>query len=379
MSILHPEIMDAAVQINNGLAETASCGNCFVYDKRRGLVFAGYLTGVPCYYGEATGYIRLAIFAPKQPWNVKRVQIESWVNLEEGRSRGLLCNAIYLIGDAKVRIVYSTERGEELTTFYRDYDYLSDTVSERSYMLFRSDEGDVQMTNASYLSYVRARGYEVESSASPIINKVTKWNDKVYTAITLDDKSYPVLCTIEDNVMIPFAICSQFNTYEFRYYLDDTGIYGVFRYPVDDTNTGRNGFTVSKDGGKTWESKVFEDGIQSRPDILRYYGKPLVIYNYRSDHSQENFPPMHHHRTAIKLIYDGKVLLDVFSKYGIVEHETCDICGDLYMDFSNCEQALMYTNNACWHEDGLDVENGKEKSNWIKLGCLISLDKSAGM
>lgn len=54
-----------------------------------------------------------------------------------------------------------------------------------------------------------------------------------------------------------------------------------------------------------------------------------------------------------------------------MENETINIHGDLYMVFSNCEQALMHTNGACWDERGLKVENGKEKSNWMKLGYLI--------
>ena len=69
----------------------------------------------------------------------------------------------------------------------------------------------------------------------------------------------------------------------------------------------------SYDGGKTWEMTVYEDGVQSRPDILEYRGKPLMIYNYKSDKSIQNFPPMHNFRNSIKMIYDGKVLKDIFS------------------------------------------------------------------
>lgn len=99
--------------------------------------------------------------------------------------------------------------------------------------------------------------------------------------------------------------------------------------------------------------------------------KGLIIYNYKSDKSHENFPPMHYFRNSIKMIYDGRVIDDTYSKYGIVEHETVSICGDLYMMFSNAEQALMHVNGAGWPERGLKVENGKEKSNWLKIGYII--------
>ena len=72
--------------------------------------------------------------------------------------------------------------------------------------------------------------------------------------------------------------------------------------------------------------------------------KPFVIYNYKSNKSTENFPDMHNFRNAIKMVYDGEVILDFFTKYGVVEHDTVNICGDLYMAFSNCPQALSTEN-----------------------------------
>ena len=103
---------------------------------------------------------------------------------------------------------------------------------------------------------------------------------------------------------------------------------------------------------------------------MEYYGQPLFIYNYKSERSLENFPPMHNFRNAVKMIYDDRVVLDLFSKYGIVEHETISICGDLYMAFSNCPQALSTVNGKAWIEDGRPVEQGKEAIEWMKIGYL---------
>ncbi len=354
------------VQINDGLTETAACSSATVYDLENGLVFVSYMTGLPKRYGESTGKICLSVFSPSQPENARRRIIDEGI----GQSRGVICNAHYQVGDAKTRILFTTSRGE-LATYYRDYDFKTDTVSERQEMFLRTETGDVRLNNTSYKSYLAKHGLGVESDMEPIVNKVTRYKGELYTAISEDDLGYPILCKIEDNVLVPFAICPEPMTYEFRYFINDDGIFAMYRVPPDDHGTGHAAFTVSKDGGKTWETKIFEDGVQSRPDIIEYYGKPLVVYNYKSDKAIENFPKMHNNRNAIKIVYDGEVIFDWFTKYGVVEHELVNIGGDLYMAFSNCPQALSTENGGAWIEDGHPVEQGKEAIQWTKLGYLL--------
>lgn len=354
------------VQISDGLRETAACGSAVVYDKANGLVFVSYMTGLPKRYGESTGKICMSIFSPSQPENARRLIIDEGV----GQSRGLLCNGLYLVGDAKVRVLFTTTRGE-LATYCRDYDFITDTLSERTEVLFRSDDGDVRLDNASYREYLAKRGIVIECTMEPIVNKVTTYNDEFYTAISVDGLGCAILCKIKENILIPFAICPEFVTYEFRYFINDEGIFAMYRFPPDDHETGHAAYTVSTDGGKTWNTKIFEDGIQSRPDIMEYYGKPLIVYNYKSDKSVENFPKMHNFRNAIKIIYDGKVIFDWFTKYGVVEHELVNIRGDLYMVFSNCPQALSTENGGAWIENGIPVEQGKEAIQWAKIGYLL--------
>ena len=358
------------VQISDGLTETAACGCATLYDKANGLMFVSYMTGLPKRYGESTGKICLSVFAPSQPENCRRRIIDEGV----GQSRGVICSAIHLIGDAKVRLIFTTSRGE-LATYCRDYDFYNDTLSERREVFFRTEKGDVRLNNESYVAYLEDHGYkvvhDVRPGMEPIVNKVTTYKGELYTAITLDDKSNPTLCKIEDNILVPFAICSEETCYEFRYYVSDDGIFGTLRIPPDNHLTGHAGFTVSKDGGKTWETKIYEDGVQSRLDITEYYGKPLLVYNYKSDKSIENFPHMHNFRNSIKMVYDGEVIFDFFTKYGIVEHELVNIRGDLYMAFSNCPQALSTENGGAWIEDGIPVEQGKEAIQWAKLGYLL--------
>ena len=354
------------VQINDALSQTAACAGAAVYDKANGLMFVSYMTGLRKRYGESTGRICLSVFSPSQPHNARHRVIDLGV----GQSRGVLCTANYLVGDGKVRMMFTTTHGT-LATYYRDYDFFADTVSDRVEVFLRTEEGDVRLNNTSYRAYLDKLGLHVESNSAPIVNKVTKYNGEFYTAISEDATGYPILCKIKDNVLEPFAVCPEPMTYEFRYIINDNGIFGVYRFPPDDHKTGHAAYTVSLDGGKTWNTKIYEDGVQSRPDIMEYYGKPLMIYNYKSDKSIENFPNMHNFRNSIKMVYDGKVIFDYFSKYGIVEHETVSICGDLYMVFTNCPQALSTENGGAWIEDGRPVEQGKEALQWAKVGYLL--------
>ena len=354
------------VQISDGLMETAACASAAVYDKANGLVFVSYMTGVAKRYGESSGKLRLSVFAPSQPENARRRMIDEGV----GQSRGLLCTAHYLVGDAKTRILFTTTRGEK-GAFFRDYDFYSDTLSERQEMFFRTPKGDVRLDTASYKEYLSAYGFEVASDKEPLINKVSTYGGELYTAVTNDSLGYPILCKIEDNVLVPFAVCPEPGTYEFRYFRNDDGIFAMYRFPPDDHGTGHAAYTVSRDGGKTWSTTIFEDGVQSRPDVIEYYGKPLIVYNYKNDSSLENLPKMHNFRNAIKIIYDGKVVFDWFTKYGIVEYDFVDICGDLYMAFSNCPQALSTQNGGAWVENGHPVEQGKEVIQWAKIGFLL--------
>ncbi len=353
-------------QISDGLTQTAACASAVVYDKANGLVFVSYMTGLPKRYGESTGKLCLSVFPPAQPTNIRHRVIDTGV----GESRGLLCTALYAVESGRVRMLFTTTKGEK-AAYYRDYDFFTDTVSDRTEVLLRTDAGDVRLDNAACRAYLASHGLTLTDAAEPIVNKVTAYGGALYTAVSIDGTGYPILCRIEDRVLVPFAVCPEPMTYEFRYIVTDGGIHAVFRVPPDDHKTGHGGYTVSTDGGKTWQTTVFADGVQSRPDILEYERKPLIVYNYKSTQSRENFPPMHNFRNAVKLVRGGRVLRDIFSKYGIVEHETISICGDLYMAFSNCPQALSTENGAAWLEDGQRVEQGKEAIQWMKLGWLL--------
>ena len=99
-----------------------------------------------------------------------------------GKSRGFLCNAIYLVGDGKVRIIFTTTL-EELATFYRDYDFYTDTVSERVEVLLKTDNGNIRLNCDTYKSYLESKGFAQPATSypHPIVNKVSEYNGELYT------------------------------------------------------------------------------------------------------------------------------------------------------------------------------------------------------
>ena len=99
------------VQISDGLTETAACASAASYDKANGLVFVSYMTGLMKAYGESTGKICLSVFSPSQPENARRRIIDEGV----GQSRGVVCMANYLVGDGRIRMLFTTSRGEYAT------------------------------------------------------------------------------------------------------------------------------------------------------------------------------------------------------------------------------------------------------------------------
>ena len=358
------------VQISDGLSHTSACASAAVYDKANGLMFVTYMTGHRKSYGESTGKICLSVFCPSQPHNVRHRIIDTGI----GESQGLLCFAHYLIGDGKTRIMFTTSRGEP-GAYYRDYDFFNDTISERKDVFLRIDEKDVPLNKDAYKEFLDKNGLPMEKAINPIVNNVTTYNGEFYTSVTCHGVGYTILCKIKENVLEPFATHPEMTTFEFRYYINDDGIFAVYRIPPNDHGTGHGAFTKSSDGGKTWNTTVYADGVQSRPDIIEYYGKPMFIYNYKSDKSIENFPPVHNFRNAVKIVYDGEVVFDWFTKYGVVEPELVNICGDIYMVFSNSPQALSTENRSAWEEDGRRVEQGKEVIQWAKLGYLAGKNK----
>ena len=106
-----------------------------------------------------------------------------------------------------------------------------------------------------------------------------------------------------------------------------------------------------------------------RPRLVLHNGRVLIGYNVEN-FDTENFPPILQPRTQIQLrLWDtqdpneSEIVVDLHSKYGIVNICLFDIKGDCYMAYSCSEIPLE-----CYN--GMRRLRGKSMVKYLKLGDL---------
>jgi len=368
------QFFNNSVQINDGFCETSADGACLAFDKKYGIMFCAYMPGKQCCYGESRGKIKLSYFPATQPANIR------YITVAEGRDE--YCNNILSLGDGKVRIFYETNSYADCDhdVCYRDFDFMTETLSEEKVMMLKGEGGKLQKLHLSAaFSYLEARGYHnhkyLDSEQISIGGGgsfCTEDDGFVYGAVT----SYlqePVLFRSDDNLATVefFAICPYAAQYEFDYKFLNGKIYAIFR-----TDKKENGiaFTMSNDMGSSWTEPVaIEESINCRPRLMHYDGGLLMAYNY-SNRETENKRIHSTNRTAIKLrLVDNDnpnrctVAADLVNTEGIVNISLAEILGNVYLAYSTSEAPLEYINY-----DGPDdpVVHGKDAMRYVKLGYL---------
>ena len=358
--------LELSVQINNGLGETSADGAGLSFDKKYGIMFCAYMPGHHGNYGESRGRISLSYFPASQPTNIKFVTISE--------DKDVYCHNILGLGDGKVRVFYEKDSKADCDHFtcFKDYDFLSDTLSEEKTVMLRRDDGSiVPLNETEQFTYLERNGFfnhtycrsEQISIGSHTIFEGD--DDYVYGAIT----SYlaePILYRSKDNLETIefFAICPYTAQYEMDYKFLNGKIYAIFRTNKDIDSIG---YTVSDNFGKTWSEPVyFKDSIQCRPRLIVYNNNILMSYNYYNDDT-ENRPKIQQGRTSVRIHYGEnlKPVADLYSKCGIVNIALADIMNDIYMAYSTSELALEYQN-------GNPRVRGKDAIRYIKLGNLIA-------
>ena len=147
-------------------------------------------------------------------------------------------------------------------------------------------------------------------------------------------------------------------------------IYAVFRTPSERDSIF---FTTSSDMGKTWtEPKLIKDSVSCRPRLINYGEHILVSANhYNSDTGCR--PEIQQGRTSVRLYFaeecapcNENCVLELYSKYGIVNVSLVDILGDVYLAYSTSELALEYQN-------GNPKVRGKDAIRYVNLGDLTEI------
>ena len=319
------DILNFSIQINNGFKETSADGAGLVFDSKYGIMFCAYMPGKQGNYGESRGRISLSYFPASQPTNIKFVEVDT--------RKDVYCQNIFGLGDGKVRIIYELDSRAEgdHQTVYKDFDFLTETLSDAKTMMLKKDDGAVvPLCTSEQFNYLRSNGFtnqEYKCTEQISFGSHTIFRGKdgfVYGAIT-SYQAEPILYRSKDNLATLefFAICPYSAQYEMDYKFLKGKIKAVFRTPAE-----RNSifYTESANNGKTWsEPYLIKDSVSCRPRVINYADGVLVVANHFNADTG-NRPEIQQARTSVRmyLLKDGELpnektlVKELYSKYGIV-------------------------------------------------------------
>lgn len=361
-----------SVQINNGLTETSADGACMAFDSKYGIMFCAYMPGFQGHYGESRGRICLSYFPASQPTNIR------FVTIAEGND--VYCPNILGLGNGKVRIFYESNSRADCDHYYcyRDFDFLSNTVSDEQFVKVRLDNGSIKpLTLSLQFEYLEERGYKNHTYVKTEqvgCSSFFRSNDNYVYGTAVSYLAEPILYRSSDDCSTVefFAIYPKPAQYEFEYRFLNGIIYILYR-----TNLDKNSifFASSADNGKSWSEPIaLDESIQCRPRMIVYNSHILICYNYYNNDTQYR-PSIQQGRTSVRIRYGenenpntNKLIADLYSKYGIVNVCLAEIMNDLYFSYSTSECALEYQN-------GNPIVRGKDAIRYLKLGDLIPKEK----
>jgi len=361
--------LEHSVQINDGFSQTSGDGVNMAFDTQYGIMFCVYMPGFQGYYGESRSKISLSYFPASQPTNIKFVDISS--------GNGEYAPNIISLGGGKVRLIYETNTYEDCDHLicYRDFDYLTETLTEESIIMLRQDDGtETYLTQSAQFAYLEKQGYHDHTyiATEQIIiggSGIFRGEDGYLYGAISSFLSEVILYRSKDNMASVefFAIYPKPAQYEFDYRFLDGKIYAIYRTDRDEDAIS---FTTSCDMGKTWTEPIeLENSIQCRPRVVVHNHHIVLAYNYYNADTG-NRPAIQQGRTSVRMRFgelenphENPVVVDLYSKYGIVNMCLIDIMGDLYMAYSASVLALEYHN-------GNPLVRGKDAVRYIKLGDL---------
>lgn len=327
-------------------------------------MFCAYMPGFHGDYGESRGKISLSYFPATQPTNIRYVDISSG-------NEEYVPNIIGL-GGGKVRVIYEKNSRAQCDhpICYKDFDFITETLSEEKTIKVRDEQGGLSELNLSYVfAYLEKNGYrnhEFKDREQIIIGggAIFKEADGYHYGAVSSYLSEAVLYRSDDNMATVefFAVYPRQVQYELDYRFYEGKIWAIYRTDHDQDAIE---YAVSDDNGRTWsQPTAFAESIQCRPRIIIHNGKLLMAYNYFNSETG-NRPEVIMGRTAIRMccLKENRLVrtADLHSKYGIVNICLTDLLGDLYMAYSTSEAALYYQNGSPW-------VRGKDAIRYIRLG-----------
>ena len=364
------DILSRSVQISDGLTQTSADGVNMAFDKKYGIMFCAYMTGMQGAYGESRGRISLSYFPAAQPTNMRALDVAV--------GRDVYCQNILSLGEGRVRVIYEADSRAEFEhkTYYRDFNYLTGTLSDPAVMMLRREDGTlVPLTTAEQFAYLERNGYRNHQfcrteQISFGGHTVFDGGDGYHYGTVTSFLAEPILYRSADHLATLefFAICPHVAQYEMDFKFLDGKIYAILRVEKGDFDA--ICCTTSPDMGKTWTAPIeLERSVGVRPRLILHNGHVLIGYNVEN-FDTGNFPPILQPRTEICLRRwdtedpnEGELVVNLHSKYGIVNICLYDIMGDCYMAYSCSEIPLE-----CYN--GMRHLRGKSAVRYLKLGEL---------
>ncbi|MBQ7256169.1 MAG: hypothetical protein IJS60_00560 [Abditibacteriota bacterium] len=355
-------LLDFAVQVNDGLTQTnASAVECH-FDSKYGIVFCAYLTGFGN-YGEARGKVGLSYFPATQPTNSKHIIISDEDGVYEPNILGL--------GNGSVRVFYVKSFGDR-QYYFKDFNFITQSLSVEKPVKVNVNNRIIDLTPHWFKNYLYENSFKDFDDASYtnhgliLTSNLKKYGDIVWGTLT-SYNYYPIIWTSDDNMatLKPQTIFPIVCDFELDLCIKDNVLHTIAR-----CHDGNIRYITSKDFGKTWDkSVILENGSSCRPQIIVYNNQILIGYNIKDTNTGHR--PKVADRTHIKLLLGNnpnpnlnKCILDFHSIYGVVYFRIIDILGDLYMAFSDSQIGLESINTDSEEEDG------KEAVRYVKLGHL---------
>lgn len=356
--------IEKSVQINDGFTQTSADGACLAFDSKYGIMFCSYMPGLQGNYGESRNKVSLSYFPASQPTNIR------FVDISQGNDEYL--PNILSLGEGKVRVFYekfSRKEGDH-PLCYKDFDYLTNTLSEEKYVMVKKEDGSIVPYCLSVVfEYLEANGCnnhiycktEQIGCCTPF-----KHNGYVYGGAVSLLAEVALFRSKDDMATLEFfAVFPKQAQYEFDYRIVDDKIYAVYRTEPENDSIY---YTYSSDMGKNWsEPLLIKDSVSCRPRILLSGDRIIAAYNHYNDDTG-NRPKMQQARTTVRLaevendtLNTENILAEIYSKCGIVNICVTDVLGDLYMAYSTSELALEYQN-------GNPRVRGKDAIRYLKLG-----------
>ena len=367
--MINAEVLKYSVQINDGLTQTSGDGASLAFDSKYGVMVCAYMPGYQGSYGDSRGRIYLAYFPASQPTNLK--------NIEIANGNDVYCNNALSLGDGKVRVFYekNSRVDGDHDMCYKDFNFITQELSEEKIVMLKREDGAiVKLAESEQFAYLEANGHfnhKYWYTEQIIIggHNIIRGDDGyLYGSIT-SISAEPILYRSNDNLATVefFAVCPYTAQYEMSYTFLNGNIYAIFRTDRDENSIS---LTSSSDMGKTWTPAVeIKGSIQCRPRIITHQGEVLFAYNYFNDNTG-NRPAIQQGRTSVMMRYghdpvveNNPVVVDLYSKYGIVNIDIIDILNDVYMAYSASHLALEYQN-------GNPMVRGKDAVRFVKLGDL---------